>query len=220
MSEKVLKKIENGREYRALQMEAVQDEKIVEGYATTFDEPYHLYYFENNKGEEKEVFEQVDRNAFQDADLSDVIMQYDHEGRVFARLSNGTLAIEEDDHGLKIRADLGGTELGRGLYEEIKGGYTNKMSFGFTVADDDIKSIDNGNYLRTIRKIGKLYDVSAVSIPANDYTTISARTHCEGVIAEIEAERLQAEKMEAERSEKREALLTRLSELKGGNYGN
>ena len=94
------------------------------------------------------------------------------------------------------------------------------MSFGFTVADDDIKSIDNGNYLRTIRKIGKLYDVSAVSIPANDYTTIAARSHCEGVIAEIEAERLQAEKEEAERSEKREALLKRLSELKGGNYGN
>lgn len=220
MSEKVLKKIENGREYRALMLDADPNEKIVEGYATTFDEPYHLYYFEDNKGNEKEVLEQVDREAFKEADLSDVIMQYDHEGRVFARLSNGTLSLEEDDHGLKIRADLGGTELGRNLYEEIRGGYTNKMSFGFTVADDDIKSLSDGNYLRTIRKIGKLYDVSAVSYPQNNYTEISARSHCEGVIAEIEAERLQAEKEAEERSQKREALLKRLSDIKGGNDGN
>ena len=58
-----------------------------------------------------------------------VVMQYDHEGRVFARLSNGTLQLESDEHGLKVRADLSGTELGRNLYEEIKGGYTTKMSF-------------------------------------------------------------------------------------------
>ena len=216
----IIKKIEGGREYRDLQLDAVGDEKIVEGYATTFDEPYHLYYFENNKGEQKEVLEQVDRNAFKDADLSDVIFQYDHEGRVFARLSNGTMELTEDDHGLKVWADLGGTEIGRGLYEEIKGGYTNKMSFGFTVADDDMKSIEGGNYLRTIRKVGKLFDVSAVSYPQNNFTEISARKHCDGVIAEIEAERLLAEKEAEERKAQREALAQRLSDIRGGKHGN
>ena len=216
----IQKKIESGREYRDLRLDAVEDEKIVEGYATTFNEPYHLYYFEDSKGEEKEVMEQVDRNAFKEADLSDVIFQYDHEGRVFARLSNGTMELEEDDHGLKVRANLGGTEIGRGLYEEIRGGYTNKMSFGFTVADDDIQPMKDGNYLRTIRKVGKLFDVSAVSMPQNNFTEISARNHCEGVIAEIEAERLLAEKAEEEKKAKREALAERLNSLKGGNHGN
>jgi len=127
--------------------------------------------------------------------MSDVIMQYDHQGRVFARNSNGTLEINTDDHGLFMSADLSGTEIGRQLFEEIKGGYTNKMSFGFTV-DEDKREVtenrENGtvDVLRTITKIRKLYDVSAVSLPANDGTEISARSYCDGVIAELEAERL------------------------------
>ena len=156
---------------------------IVEGYATTFNQPYELY-----SDREMTVNEQVDRNAFQETDMTDVIMQYDHEGRVFARVGNGTLALESDGHGLKIRADLGGTEIGRQLFEEIKGGYTNKMSFGFTVAADErVTTRDEDGHvtvLRTITKIGKLYDVSAVSLPANDATEISARNIGDGLIAE------------------------------------
>jgi HK97 family phage prohead protease len=134
------------------------------------------------------VNEQVDRDAFRETDMSDVIMQYDHEGPVFARVSNGTLQLEEDDHGLKVTAYLGGTERGRQLYEEIAGGYTNKMSFGFTVTGekkDRSRDADGKvTILRTITKIGKLYDVSAVSLPANDATEISSRTISDGLIAE------------------------------------
>ena len=217
MSEKVLKKIENGREYRNMVLEirnSEDSEKIVEGYATTFNEPYELYSYEDRNGNKVTVFEQVDKEAFTDSDMSDVIMQYDHEGRVFARLSNGTLKLTADDHGLKVRADLGGTEIGRNLYEEIKGGYTNKMSFGFTVADDNIEP--NGtDYIRTIRKIGKLYDVSAVSYPQNGYTEISARNHCEGVIAQIEAERVRVEEEQRIAQERRDNLFARLQALKG-----
>ena len=151
--------------------------------------------------------------------MDDVIMQYDHEGRVFARLSNNTLKLDVDEHGLKVTAYLGGTELGRNLYEEIKGGYTNKMSFGFTVTDDEVKA-DGKDYLRTIKSIGKLYDVSAVSIPANDYTEISARSHCDGAIAEIEAERLRLEEERRILAEKREHLAERLNALKGERNGN
>ena len=183
----------DSREYRkidAAEMETRKGENgemVVEGYATTFNMPYRL------TGDEKvTVNEQVDRNAFRDTDMSDVIMQYDHEGRVFARVANGTLELEQDDHGLKIRANLGGTEIGRQLFEEIDGGYTNKMSFGFTVTGQktERKKAEDGHVtiLRTITKVGKLFDVSAVSIPANDATEISSRTISDGLIAEAQEE--------------------------------
>ena len=211
MTETVQKKINNGREFRNMTMEARADldEYIVEGYASTFDQPYVLYHTENGKA----VEEQVDRHAFDNADMSDVIMQYDHEGRVFARMSNDTLKVSTDDHGLKVTAYLGGTEIGRNLYEEIKGGYTDKMSFGFTVKDDDFKETDRG-YLRTLRAVSKVFDVSAVSLPANDYTSISARSHCDGAIAEIEAERLQAEMEARKLAEQKENLLAKLAALR------
>lgn len=175
--------------------EEKEERKIVEGYATVFDSPYVLFT------KEDVVFsEQIARTAFDDCNMDDVIMQYNHEGRVFARNKNDTLSVLPDDHGLFIRADLGGTEIGRGLYEEIAGGYTDKMSFGFTVADDDYsESIDDfGTYhiLRTVKSIGRLYDVSAVSIPANDATEISVRSLSDGVIEKVEAERLKAAELE------------------------
>lgn len=212
MTEAIKKKIEQGREYRKMLLEvreAEDSDYMVSGYATTFDEPYTLYSI----GDGKVVKEQVSRNAFDNTDRSDTIMQFDHEGIVFARLSNETLKLTVDDHGLFVEAYLGGTANGRNLYEEIKGGYINKMSFGFTVTDDDLKEADYG-YLRTIKAIGKLYDVSAVSIPANDFTEISARSHCDGVIAEIEAERLHAEEEARKLAEQRESLEARLKALR------
>ena len=219
MSNKVMDKIKNGREYRQMVIEPVEGvaDQIVEGYATTFNQPYTLYSFDDDRGTHA-VREQVAPDAFKEADMSDVIMQYDHAGRVFARLSNGTLSLETDDHGLKVRANLGGTEIGRQLYEEIQGGYTDKMSFGFTVADDDFVP-DGTDYLRTIIRIGKLYDVSAVSLPANDFTEISARSHCDGAIAEIEAERLRAEKEAEEKRQRLEEIQNRLKALKGDEHG-
>ena len=219
-----MKKIDNGREYRSMNLEARELENVeksyaVEGYATTFEEPYHLYNFEDERGTH-EVREVVDINAFEGADMSDVIFQFDHEGAVYARLSNGTMELENDLHGLKVRAFLGGTARGRELYEEINGGYITKMSFGFTVADDNIEREADGNYVRRILKVGKLFDVSAVSYPQNNFTEISARNHCDGVIAEIEAERLRAEEEARVEQEKRESLLARLNALKGESNGN
>lgn len=212
MTEAMKKKIEQGREYRKMLLEVKDTEDTdytVTGYATTFDEPYTLY----DIGDGKVVKEQVSRNAFDNTDRSDTIMQYDHEGVVFARLSNDTLKLTVDDHGLFVEAYLGGTSNGRNLYEEIKGGYINKMSFGFTVTDDDLAEADYG-YLRTIKAIGKLYDVSAVSIPANDYTEISARNHIDGAIDEIETERIRLEEERKALEEKKENLVERLKALK------
>ena len=208
MNQKVIEKINNGREYRAMQMEASTESTTVEGYATTFNQPYRLYAVDG-----VDVYEQVAPTAFEETDMNDVIMQYDHAGRVFARLSNGTLRLTTDEHGLRVSADLGGTEIGRQLYEEIKGGYTNKMSFGFTVTDSVVEEFDRG-YIRTINRIGKLYDVSAVSLPANDYTEISAKRNIDGAINELVAERLQAEKREEERRKARGELAERIRKLR------
>lgn len=197
------------REYRDMKLSIVEredeeveenEEKRVSGYATTFNEPYVLF-------EDNDVIyrEQVDPSAFDDTDMDDVIMQYDHEGRVFARTANNTLEVKPDEKGLYIEADLGGTELGRGLYEEIRGGYTDKMSFGFIVdKDEELRTeAEDGrvDILRTITGISKLFDVSAVSIPANNGTSIGATTRSliDGAIDEIRAERLEAEKLRLER---------------------
>lgn len=195
-------KLNEGRQYRNIDVSSFErradgdDERTVSGYATTFNQPYELYRDAWN-GVTYIVTEQVDPGAFDDTDLSDVIMQYDHEGRVFARTSNGTLELDADEHGLHIRANLGGTEIGRQLYEEIDGGYTTKMSFGFRVGKDkreetrerdEETGTETVTVLRTILAISKLYDVSAVSLPANDATSISARSWGEGVLAELREE--------------------------------
>lgn len=192
-------KLSEGRQYRSIDVRSLErrsdeNEKVVEGYATTFNEPYEL--FREVWGNTTYIVrEQVDPTAFDETDMSDVIMQYNHEGRVFARVSNKTLSLSTDEHGLRIRADLGGTEIGRQLYEEIEGGYTDKMSFGFRVSKDkreEVEENENGfttvNILRTILGISKLYDVSAVSLPANDGTSISSRNYAEGVIGEVRQE--------------------------------
>lgn len=196
--------VKSDREYRnmpALEIRANDDENkemMVTGYASTFNEPYTLY-----EDKEWRFVEVVAPEAFDDTDMEDVIMQYDHEGRVFARKSNNTLDVATDDKGLLINANLGGTEIGRQLYEEIKGGYTDKMSFGFTVDKSDYldTEAEDGKFLtvRTIKSIRKLYDVSAVSIPANDATSISVRNLADGVIERIQAERLEEEKLKLER---------------------
>ena len=211
--------VKSDREYRDMTMEIrsaeneeveQEERKIVTGYASTFNEPYTLY-----EDDDWRFDEVVDSRAFDNTDMSDVIMQYDHEGRVFARMSNNTLKVVPDERGLLIEADLGGTELGRQLFEEIEGGYTNKMSFGFTVDGDERRDIKNADgktvTVRRITSVRKLYDVSAVSLPANDATSISVRTLTDGEIERIQAERLEAEALEL----RRRKLLAR-AKLNGG----
>ncbi|NJP37186.1 HK97 family phage prohead protease [Bacillus luteus] len=158
--------------------EGEQDELYVEGYAATFDEPTVLFEFDG-----VEYKEQLDDKAFAEADMSDVIFNYNHAGKVMARTRNQTLQLSVDDKGLHVRARLDGTEEGRKLYEEINGGYIDRMSFAFTVSES---SYDRENHTRTIRKVKKLYDVSAVDIPAYDTTSLSARSFFE---AEAEKEK-------------------------------
>lgn len=173
--EKMEKLTKDGRDFRRFaefEVRALEEneekELWVEGYAVRFNEPTVLWEYDG-----KEFKEQVDDRAFDDADLSDVIFNYNHSGKVIARTRNKTLQLSVDDKGLYIKARVDGTEEGRRIYEEIKGGYIDRMSYSYTVSEADY---DSENRIRTIRKIKKLYDVSAVDIPAYDTTSIYARS--------------------------------------------
>jgi HK97 family phage prohead protease len=161
------------RNFVNFELRAAENEKelYVEGYAATFNSPTVLWEYDGI-----EYKEQIDDRAFDEADMKDVIFNYDHRGKVMARTRNKTLQLNTDKTGLYIKARLDGTEEGRRLYEEIKGGYIDRMSFAFEAQES---AYDSVNYMRTIRKIKKLYDVSAVSIPAYDDTSISARSYFE-----------------------------------------
>ena len=191
----------NEREYRDIDIRKMEirtmddGTDVVEGYATTWDE-YLLW----DDGEYR-LFERFDPHAFDECDLSDIIMQLNHEGRVFARGSNNTLTVSPDEKGLHIRGYLGGPEEGRKILEEIRGGYLTKMSHGFRSGKDKREVIEDRenkrvDVHRTILSVSKEYDVSVVSLPANDATSISARNVSEGVIAEVKEERLAYEARE------------------------
>lgn len=123
--------------------------------------------------------------------MSDVIMQYDHQGKVLARKSNSTLIVETDKNGLFICADLSKSQAAKDMYEEISNGLVTRMSWAFTVADEDY---NRETRTRTIKKVKKVYDVSSVSIPANDGTEISARSYFNGVIEKEKQELLNRKK--------------------------
>ena len=169
--------IKKGREYRALQefslvpREGESDAYKVRGTAVVFDTPTCLYEIDGVK-----YYEVIDRHALDGCDLSDVIFNYNHGGKVVARLRNKTLTLTITDRGLDMEADLSGTAAGRDLYEEIDGGYVDKMSFSFVVRAAEY---DAATHTRRITKIRKLYDVSAVDIPAYEETSLSARSFFE-----------------------------------------
>lgn len=198
--------VKSNREYRVfsaadLELRNLEDGSpsyIVEGYASTF-KPYVMYELDGNKYSER-----IATTAFDEADMTDVIMQYDHEGRVYARQKNGTLEVTIDDNGLKIRADLSKTSNARNLYEDIAAGMINQMSFAFSVEDDHY---EKETRTRVIDRVKRVYDVSAVSIPANPDTEISARSYFDGVIEMEQAERLAAETEAREKRKQKIKLL-------------
>lgn len=190
--------VKNDRQYRSATFQvraAAEGESkkyIAEGYATTW-ERYPLYEW----GDET-IYEKFDREDFAGVNMDDVIFQYNHAGRVFARVSNDTLKLSFDDHGLKVVADLSSTESSRQMYEDIAAGLVTKMSWGF-MPNGSPEFDEETSTLTWKCGIKKIYDVSAVSIPANDTTEISARSLCDGVIKKALEERKNAERLEKER---------------------
>jgi HK97 family phage prohead protease len=192
----VIKMKNNNREYRSMEMRTAPQigSHFVEGYASTF-EPYVLFRDEETG---IDYSEQIMPDAFDGADLSDVVFRVDHEGAVYARTSAGTLRLNTDEHGLGMRADLSKTQRARYLFEDIEAGNYPKMSFAFVVAEDHF---DRATHTRIIDRIAKVFDVSPVSFPANPTTelSVSTRDYFNGVIEVEKAERLEREKREIQK---------------------
>lgn len=199
------------REYRNMTFEVRQDGDepsfLVEGYASTFDR-YKLIEIDG-----EDYNEQISPEAFDNADLSDVVYRIDHEGRVFARSSAGTIKLDIDDHGLHQVTDLSRTRAGQEHFEEIRAGNYPQMSFAFTVGEDHY---DAETRTRVIDRIDKVFDISAVSFPANPTTELHVRDYFDGVIeAEkaAEAERLRAEEERRRDLERRADLRKKIQEV-------
>lgn len=190
--------VKTNREYRTFRVpvdvrrasEGEEGSCIVDGYASTY-EPYVLF-----SDKTTDYCERIEPDAFDEADISDVIFLYNHQGMVYARVKNSTLKLTVDKKGLHVWADLGSTEESRKMFEAIESGLVDEMSFAFTVEEDEYEE-EKGKITRVVKRVAKVYDVSAVSIPANPDTNIeavSARSAFDGEIERRKAERLEREK--------------------------
>ena len=204
-------KLKNEMQVRALQVFApapeakrIDSNYYVEGYAARY-EPYILYELEDGP-----VYERFERGCFDGCDMSDIIFQLNHQGTVMARQSNGSLIVEPNENGLFTAADLGRTEAARNLYEEISTGMITKMSWGFILGE---YHFDQASRTIVHTKVKKIFDVSAVSIPANNNTEINARSWADGVID-------LAARSEAELDERRRKLRLKIKSTGGINYEN
>ncbi len=189
------------REYRSMmfKLEDMSDDSyMVEGYASTFEE-YTLMTVDGVDYKEK-----IMPDAFKDADMSDVVFRVDHEGRVYARTSAGTLELWTDEHGLGNRTDLSKTQKAKDLFYDIKAGNYPQMSFAFIVAEGG-DHYDKATHTRIIDRIAKVFDVSPVAFPANPTTQlgVATRDYFDGVIEAEKAERLEREQRDRQRQKLR-----------------
>ena len=133
---------------------------VVVGYASVYDSR------SNNLGG---FYEYIERGAFTDELIakSDVRALINHDPNlILARNTSGTLKLEADEKGLRYEFDMPNTTYGKDLAISMKRGDITQSSFAFTVAEDDWSTDDDGNNIRTITKIDRLYDVSPVTYPA------------------------------------------------------
>ncbi len=169
---------------------------VVEGQPVVFDQETVIWEYDGVQYKEK-----IDPRAFDNADMSDVVFNIDHQGKPAAKTKNRTLKLLLRTDGVYMEADLSKNKTGRELFEDIKNGFYDKMSFAFRVLED---SYDRDTRTRTILKVKRLYDVSAVTFPAYEQTSLIARSWAE---AQHEIEKKAAEAAEeAEASKDAEAL--------------
>lgn len=146
---------------------------IIEGYPIVFDQ--ETFIFDGKRS----FYEKIDKHAFDNADMSDVCLKYNHEDKVFilARTRNGSLQLSVDEHGVFMRAELIDTTTNIDVYKMVKAELLKEGSFAFTVRDKAEERKADGSILRNILGIGKLFDVSICPNGAyGDMTEIYARS--------------------------------------------
>lgn len=144
---------------------------VVEGYAITFNNPTLI------GAEEWGWIESIDPHALDGADLSRCCHKYNHGDAmgVLGRYKKGHIDLIPDDYGVYTKTRLPNTTQGRDYYTLVKDGYIDKMSFAFTVAEEEI-DYNSKPMKRVIKKIGTLFDISGVDEPAYDTTSLHARS--------------------------------------------
>lgn len=151
-----------------------ENKMVIEGYPIVFDKETYIDCFFGG------WYEKIDRNAFANADMSDVCLKYNHNDDFFimARTRNNSLQLTIDDHGVFMHAELINTTQNRDVYEMVKSELLKEGSFAFTV-EEWTENIDaNEDLHRTINKIGKLFDVAICPNGAyGDMTEIYARSY-------------------------------------------
>lgn len=177
------------------------NEMIVEGYAVVFDSPATHGFTEIIK-----------KCAFDKCNMKDVPLKYNHDDShlILARTRNGSLKLEVDDKGLKIRAKLIDTTSNVDIYKSLKAGLLDKMSFAFTVSEEQW---DAKTDTRTITGIDCLYDVSVVDTPFYDTTEIYARA-----LKTLDSEKKKLDNLRAKRNllKRKIELMFKVEEIKGG----
>lgn len=163
------------REYAMPDLAANDTGNTVEGHAAVFGQSYDMYGCWS---------ETVARGAFDNTDFSDVLFDVNHDmhslplARSRNNNANSTLQLKVDDQGLATRAalDIDNNTDAKALYSSIKRGDMNGMSYIFSVRKDEWTGLDGDYPSRTITDIAKVWEVSAVSMPANPGTDINARS--------------------------------------------
>lgn len=173
-----------------VELRSVADtDREVEGYAVVFNSTTDLGWFT----------EEIDRNAFDGADMSNVYLLFNHdENNVLAGTSNGSLRMEIDEHGLKQRSNIIDTNLGEDMLKLVKNGLINKMSFAFSIDEDGGEEWISGEEKdhRIIRKISKLWDCSLVTYPAYNDTSAYMRSRTDELAETYRKRKEQSERME------------------------
>lgn len=149
-----------------------EDNRHIEGYGSIF----------NSRSVDLGGFtEIIAEGAFDGViERSDVKCYLEHDANrgILARSRNGkgSLTLELDEKGLKYSFDAPHTNLGDEVVEGLKRGDYSQSSFAFTVESESWTKEEDGHYLRTINKIGGLYDVSIVANPAYEGTEVALRS--------------------------------------------
>lgn len=173
--------------------EQTQDERIIEGYFALYENEAEIY---------EGVYEIISRGAFAETLNKDIRALWNHDTmKILGRSGNGTLELKEDEKGLFARFKIPNTSYADDLLELVKNGYVNQASFGFYIVDEQLEELASGAIRWRINKID-LFEVSVVTFPAYENTSVSARS---AEVEEIKKRKIDARKVE---------LKKRMEELK------
>ena len=184
-----------------LELRQEGEDNVVVGYGSVFNT------LSNELGGFREI---IAEGAFDGRLEDDVRFLINHDGLPLARTTNGTLRLSTDEKGLKYEAKVANTSLGRDLIELMRNGTINQSSFAFVVEDDSWE-VKDGMNVRTINKVSRLYDVSAVTYPAYEEASVALRSM--EAWKQQEEEKVMKDNLEKEKEEreKEEMDLTKRS---------